>query len=63
MVLVRCCTLLFLGLAAWTAGAQSPPISRPQASTPELIAPAAEQAVQMRHARIEGYVKDGVSQT
>ena len=63
MVFVRCCTVLLLALAAWPAGAQSPPISRPQASTPLLIAPAAEQAVQLRHARIEGEVQAGVAQT
>lgn len=63
MVFVRCCTVLLLALAAWPAGAQSPPISRPQASMPLLIAPAAEQAVQLRHARIEGEVQAGIAQT
>lgn len=63
MVFARCCTVLLLALTAWPAGAQSPPISRPQASTPLLIAPAAEQAVQLRHARIEGEVQAGVAQT
>ncbi len=63
MVFARCCTVLLLALAAWPAGAQSPPISRPQAATPLLIAPAAEQPVQLRHARIEGEVQAGIAQT
>lgn len=63
MVFARCCTVLLLALAAWPAGAQSPTISRPQAATPLLIAPAAEQPVQLRHARIEGEVQAGIAQT
>lgn len=63
MVFARCCTVLLLALAAWPAGAQSPPISRPQAATPLLIAPAAEQPVQLQRARIEGEVQAGIAQT
>lgn len=63
MVFVRCCTVLLLALVAWPAGAQSPPISRPQAATPLLIAPAAEQPVQLQRARIEGEVQAGIAQT
>ncbi|UWU58806.1 VIT domain-containing protein [Stenotrophomonas maltophilia] len=63
MVFARCCTLLLLALVAWPAGAQSPRISRPQAATPLLIAPAAEQPVQLQRARIEGDVQAGVAQT
>lgn len=64
MVFARCCTLFLLGLMAMPASAQSarrPPV--PSGSTPLLIAPAAEQAVQLRHARIEGEVQAGVAQT
>ncbi len=63
MVFARCCTVLLLALVAWPAGAQSPPISRPQAATPLLIAPAAEQPVQLQRARIEGEVQAGIAQT
>ncbi|MFL0338133.1 VIT domain-containing protein [Stenotrophomonas maltophilia] len=63
MVFARCCTVLLLALAAWPAGAQSPPISRPHATTPLLIAPAAEQPVQLQRARIEGEVQAGIAQT
>ncbi|MBH1637654.1 DUF2135 domain-containing protein [Stenotrophomonas maltophilia] len=63
MVFARCCTVLLLALVAWPAGAQSPPISRPQAATPLLIAPAAEQPVQLQRARIEGDVQAGIAQT
>lgn len=63
MVFARSCTVLLLALAAWPAGAQSPPISRPQAATPLLIAHAAEQPVQLQRARIEGEVQAGVAQT
>ncbi len=63
MVFARCCTVLLLALVAWPVGAQSPTISRPQAATPLLIAPAAEQPVQLRHARIEGEVQAGIAQT
>ncbi|RRU04252.1 DUF2135 domain-containing protein [Stenotrophomonas maltophilia] len=63
MVFARCCTVLLLALVAWPAGAQSPRISRPQAATPLLIAPAAEQPVQLQRARIEGEVQAGVAQT
>ena len=63
MVFTRCCTVLLLALAAWPAGAQSPPISRLQAATPLLIAPAAEQPVQLQRARIEGEVQAGIAQT
>lgn len=63
MVFARCCTVLLLALVAWPAGAQSPRISRPQAATPLLIAPAAEQPVQLQRARIEGDVQAGVAQT
>jgi len=63
MVFARCCTVLLLALAAWPAGAQSPTISRPQSATPLLIAPAAEQPVQLRQARIEGEVQAGIAQT
>jgi len=64
MVFARCCTLFLLGLMAMPASAQSArrtPV--PSGSTPLLIAPAAEQAVQLRHARIEGEVQAGVAQT
>lgn len=63
MVFARCCTVLLLAVVAWSAGAQVPPISRPQASTPLLIAPAAEQPVQLQRARIEGEVQAGIAQT
>ncbi|WP_329765822.1 VIT domain-containing protein [Stenotrophomonas geniculata] len=63
MVFARCCTVLLLALVACPAGAQSPPISRPQAATPLLIAPAAEQPVQLQRARIEGEVQAGIAQT
>lgn len=63
MVFARCCTVLLLALVACPAGAQSPPISRPQAATPLLIAPAAEQPVQLQRARIEGDVQAGIAQT
>lgn len=64
MVFARCCTLFLLGLMAMPASAQSarrPPV--PSGSTPLLIAPAAEQAVQLRHARIDGEVQAGIAQT
>lgn len=64
MVFARCCTVLLLALATWPA---SPQASRrpapPIASTPLLIAPAAEQPVQLRQARIEGDVQAGIAQT
>ncbi|XFC38897.1 VIT domain-containing protein [Stenotrophomonas indicatrix] len=64
MVFARCCTVLLLALATWPA---SPQASRrpapPIASTPLLIAPAAEQPVQLRRARIEGEVQAGIAQT
>lgn len=63
MVFARCCTVLLLALVTCPAGAQSPPISRPQAATPLLIAPAAEQPVQLQRARIEGEVQAGIAQT
>lgn len=63
MVFVRCCAVLLLALAAGPVGAQSPRIARPQATTPLLIAPAAEQPVQLQRARIEGEVQAGVAQT
>ncbi|MBA0282390.1 DUF2135 domain-containing protein [Stenotrophomonas maltophilia] len=63
MVFARCCTVLLLALVAWPAGAQSPRISRPQATMPLLIAPAAEQPVQLQRARIEGEVQAGIAQT
>ncbi|MCO7470826.1 VIT domain-containing protein [Stenotrophomonas maltophilia] len=64
MVFARCCTVLLLALATWPAMPQAsrrpaPPI----ASTPLLIAPAAEQPVQLRQARIEGEVQAGIAQT
>ncbi|WP_369038725.1 VIT domain-containing protein [Stenotrophomonas maltophilia] len=62
MVFARCCTVLLLAVVAWSAGAQVPPISRPQASTPLLIAPAAEQPVQLQRVRIEGEVQAGIAQ-
>ncbi|WP_439449565.1 VIT domain-containing protein [Stenotrophomonas sp. ATs4] len=64
MVFARCCTLFLLGLMAMPASAQSawrPPV--PSGSASLLIAPAAEQAVQLRHARIEGEVQAGIAQT
>ena len=63
MVFVRCCAVLLLALAAGPVGAQSPRIARPQATTPLLIAPAAEQPVQLQRARIEGEVQAGIAQT
>ncbi|WP_285318220.1 VIT domain-containing protein [Stenotrophomonas maltophilia group sp. Smal35] len=63
MVFVRCCAVLLLALVAGPAGAQSPRIARPQDTTPLLIAPAAEQPVQLRQALIEGEVQAGVAQT
>ncbi|MBN5050780.1 DUF2135 domain-containing protein [Stenotrophomonas maltophilia] len=64
MVFARCCTVLLLALATWPASPQS---SRrpalPMTSTPLLIAPAAEQPVQLRQARIEGEVQAGIAQT
>lgn len=64
MVFARCCTVLLLALASWPA---LPQASRrpapPMTSTPLLIAPAAEQPVQLRHARIEGEVQAGIAQT
>lgn len=64
MVFARCCTVLLLALATWPA---SPQASRraapPMTSTPLLIAPAAEQPVQLRQARIEGEVQAGIAQT
>lgn len=64
MVFARCCTILLLALATWPA---SPQASRrpapPMTSTPLLIAPAAEQPVQLRQARIEGEVQAGIAQT
>lgn len=63
MVFVRCCAVLLLALAVGPVGAQSPRIARPQATTPLLIAPAAEQSVQLQRARIEGEVQAGVAQT
>lgn len=64
MVFARCCTVLLLAMATWPAMPQAsrrpaPPI----ASTPLLIAPAAEQPVQLRQARIEGEVQAGIAQT
>jgi len=63
MVFVRCCAVLLLALAAGPVGAQSPRIARSQATTPLLIAPAAEQPVQLQRARIEGEVQAGIAQT
>ncbi|QII28957.1 DUF2135 domain-containing protein [Stenotrophomonas maltophilia] len=64
MVFARCCTVLLLALATWPA---SPQATRrpapPMTSTPLLIAPAAEQPVQLRQARIEGEVQAGIAQT
>lgn len=64
MVFARCCTVLLLALASWPA---LPQASRrpapPMTSTPLLIAPAAEQPVQLRHARVEGEVQAGIAQT
>lgn len=64
MVFARCCTVLLLALASWPA---LPQASRhpapPMTSTPLLIAPAAEQPVQLRQARIEGEVQAGIAQT
>ncbi len=64
MVFARCCTVLLLALATWPASPQAtrrpaPPI----ASTPLLIAPAAEQPVKLRQARIEAEVQAGIVQT
>lgn len=64
MVFARCCTVLLLALATWPASPQAtrrpaPPI----ASTPLLIAPAAEQPVKLRQARIEAEVQAGIAQT
>lgn len=63
MVFARCCSVLMLALAIWPTGAQSPRIARPHATTPLLIAPAAEQPVQLQRALIEGEVQAGVAQT
>ena len=64
MVFARCCTVLLLALASWPA---LPQASRhpapPMTSTSLLIAPAAEQPVQLRQARIEGEVQAGIAQT
>lgn len=63
MVFARCAPLILLMLAAWPVDAQAPRHARPQASTPLLIAPAAEQPIQLREARIEGEVQAGIAQT
>ncbi|KAA8994828.1 DUF2135 domain-containing protein [Stenotrophomonas cyclobalanopsidis] len=63
MVFARCAPLILLVLAAWPVDAQSPRHVRPQASTPLLIAPAAEQPIQLREVRIEGEVQAGIAQT
>jgi len=63
MVFARCAPLILLVLAAWPVDAQSPLHARPQPSTPLLIAPAAEQPIQLREARIEGEVQAGIAQT
>ncbi|AWH25233.1 VIT domain-containing protein [Stenotrophomonas sp. YAU14D1_LEIMI4_1] len=63
MAFARCVPFILLVLAAWSAGAQSPGIARPQPSTPLLVAPAAEQPIQLRQARIEGEVQAGIAQT
>ncbi|WP_313051017.1 VIT domain-containing protein [Stenotrophomonas cyclobalanopsidis] len=63
MVFARCAPLILLVLAAWPVDAQSPRHARPQSGTPLLIAPAAEQPIQLREARIEGEVQAGIAQT
>ena len=63
MVFARCASLILLALAVWPVDAQAPRHARPQASTPLLIAPAAEQPIQLREARIEGEVQAGIAQT
>ena len=63
MVFARCAPLILLALAAWPLGAQTRGNARPQASSPLLIAPAAEQPIQLREARIEGEVQAGIAQT
>jgi len=63
MVFARCAPLILLVLAAWPVGAQSPRNVRPQLSSPLLIAPAAEQPIQLREAHIEGSVQAGIAQT
>ncbi|MGE6334549.1 VIT domain-containing protein [Stenotrophomonas sp. NPDC077659] len=63
MVFARCASLILLALAAWPAGAQSSGNVRPQPSIPLLVAPAAEQPIQLRHAQIEGEVQAGIAQT
>lgn len=63
MVFARCCVAALLAFAASTAGAQAARIARPAATPPLLIAPAAEQPVQLRSARIEGEVQAGIAQT
>lgn len=63
MAFARCCSLFLLGLMAMSTSAQ--PTRRlpvPGGSTPLLIAPAAEQPVQLRQARIEGEVQAGIAQ-
>lgn len=62
MVFARCCIVFLLTLAAPTAGAQALRVARPPAATP-LLAAAAEQPVQLQHARIEGEVQAGIAQT
>ncbi|MGF6417078.1 Ca-activated chloride channel family protein [Stenotrophomonas sp. AN71] len=63
MVFARCCIVFLLTLAAPTAGAQALRVARPPAATPLLVAAAAEQPVQLQHARIEGEVQAGIAQT
>ncbi|WP_447934709.1 VIT domain-containing protein [Stenotrophomonas lactitubi] len=64
MVFARCCTVLLLALATWPASPQASRRPAPSiASTPLLIAPAAEQPVKLRQARIEAEVQAGIAQT
>lgn len=63
MLFARCCSVLMLALAICPADAQSPRIARPHATTPLLIAPAAEQPLQLQRAGIEGEVQAGIAQT
>lgn len=63
MVFARRCIVFLLALAAWPSEAQTPRIASTRVTPPLLIAPAAEQPVQLQRARIEGEVQAGIAQT